>query len=157
MSVSRVRYSAFDTALYFLTFKDRTIKEIKDKLKEKGYSDSDIEDALVKLIDYGYINEKNYAFSYIKSNMNKKGAKLITMELIQKGLDKGVIMEQLSYFQDDEEDIVYSSVCKKYKDVDLDDEKQRRRVFSYFVRRGFKYESVSSALSKYRKNIIKNL
>ena len=66
MNNSKVRYSAFDTALYYITFKDRTKKEISTKLKEKGYSDLDIEEAILKLKEYGYINEENYAFSYIK-------------------------------------------------------------------------------------------
>ena len=30
-------YSAFDTAIYYLTFRDRSRKELCDKLAEKGY------------------------------------------------------------------------------------------------------------------------
>ncbi|MBE5943556.1 MAG: regulatory protein RecX [Lachnospiraceae bacterium] len=151
---SKAIYSAFDTALYYITFKDRTIKEIQGKLKDKGYSDSEIDDATSKLIEYGYINEDNYAFSYIKSNINNKGIKRIKQELLSKGLDKTTIIEQSSMFDICEDDIIINILEKRYPHLDYSKEKEMRKVYSFFVRRGFRYDSISSALSKYRKNSI---
>ena len=153
MSKQNTRFSAFDSALYYLTFKDRTLKEICSKLKEKGYSDSEIDETVLKLQKYGYINEKNYAFSYIKSNINKKGSKLITMELCSKGIPKDIILEELDEFDQQEEDCILNMLSSKYSDVDLEDDRQVRRIYSFFARRGFKYDSISNALSIYRKNI----
>lgn len=155
MNNSKVRYSAFDTALYYITFKDRTLKEIYSKLKDKGYSDLEIEEAIVKLKEYGYINEENYAFSYIKSNLHKKGSRLIAMELSGKGLDKDIINEQLSCFEDNEEETIVDILGTRYSKADFSDEKEIRRIYAFFARRGFKYDSISSALSNYRKNIKK--
>ena len=38
-------YSAFDTAIYYLTFRDRSRKELCDKLTEKGYEEAEIAEA----------------------------------------------------------------------------------------------------------------
>lgn len=152
MNNSKVRYSAFDTALYYITFKDRTKKEISTKLKEKGYSDLDIEEAILKLKEYGYINEENYAFSYIKSNITKKGYKLISMELMNKGVSNEIIREQLLEFEEREEDVIGNILESRYAETDFSDERALRRVYSYFARKGFRYDSISNALSFYRKN-----
>ena len=102
MSKSKAYTSAFDVALNYITFKDRTEKEIHTKLKEKGYSNLDIDETIDKLKEYGYINEENYAFSYIKSNINKKSKKIIKMELLQKGINKDIVDVQLDNIDVDE-------------------------------------------------------
>ena len=57
-------YSAFDTAIYYLTFRDRSRKELCDKLAEKGYEEAEIAEAVEKLMSYGYIDDERYASSY---------------------------------------------------------------------------------------------
>ena len=54
-------YSAFDTAIYYLTFRDRSRKELCDKLTEKGYEEAEIAEAVEKLMSYGYIDDERYA------------------------------------------------------------------------------------------------
>lgn len=152
MNNSKATYSAFDTALYYITFKDRTQKEISAKLRERGYSDSDIEEALDKLKEYRYINEENYALSYIRSNISKKGEGLIVRELLKKGISRDVIERQFSYFDEAEEDVVRNMFETRYADVDLSDECVIRKIYGYFQRRGFRYETISHTLSFYRKN-----
>lgn len=140
------KYSAFDTALYYLSFKDRTIKELSDKLNEKGYSEEDISIAIDKLLYYEYLNDKSYALSYIKGNIKKKGIKLITNELMSKGIAKQDILDaldELEVFDLDEGSIVRDIFDRRFTDVDMSDQKQRRRVIAYFLRRGFSYEAVN--------------
>lgn len=153
MSKSRAKYSAFDTAVYYITFKDRTIKELSDKLKEKGYSSHEIGESIGKLLEYGYINDENYAFSYIKDNINKKGSGRISMELLRKGIDKDIICNKLDLFEDNETDVVSEIISHRYKNADFNDDSEKRRIYSYFARRGFKYENISKAITNYRKNL----
>lgn len=157
MNKSKVTYSAFDTAAYYLTYKDRTEKEVYDKLKEKGYSSQDIDESICKLKMYGYLNDENYALSYIKSNINKKGTKRIYMELAQKGVSKDTIYEQLDEFVIDETGVVEDILYKRYRNVDFNDETQRHRVYGYFMRRGFKQDSISKAITNYKKIMDYNL
>ncbi len=150
MKKSKATYSAFDTAAYYITFKDRTEKEIKDKLKEKGYSSPDIEESIDKLKRYGYLNDENYTLSYIKSNINKKGARLISMELAQKGIAREIISEQFEDVDIDEVGIIEDVLFRRYRNLDISDEAQKRKVFGYFIRRGFKHESISKAIRNYK-------
>lgn len=86
-------YSAFDTAIYYLTFRDRSRKELCDKLTEKGYEEAEIAEAVEKLMSYGYIDDERYASSYIRNQMRAKGRRRITMELSGKGVDSEMTRE----------------------------------------------------------------
>lgn len=157
MSTSKAYHSAFDTALYYITYKDRTKKEICIKLKEKGYSSSDIDYAIEKLMLYGYINEEGYTLSYINSNVGKKSAGRILAELVQRGIDKELILEKLEDFQWSEEESIIHVLESRFSTADFEDERTKRRVYNYFLRRGFHYHTISNALSIYRKNDKNNL
>ena len=151
-----ITYSAFDTALYYLTFRDRSRKELCDKLMEKGYNEEEIEDAIGKLMSYGYIDDERYAKSYICSQMRAKGRRRIAMELSGKGVDAGMTRELFAELAPDEGETIYDLLEKRYGNLDFDDESQMRRMYSFFARRGFRYEDIRRAVSQYSKNNEKN-
>lgn len=154
MDDSKARCSAFDRAVNLLAFKDRTVKELKDKLKDKGYNSEEIEEAVEKLSYYGYLNDENYALSYIRENASKKGKKLILRELQEKGIDKdvvGYVMEEYMEAVDvDEIEVISNVVRRRYADADFNDEKISRRVISFFLRRGFQYDNIKAVMRNYR-------
>lgn len=151
MGYSRAESSAFDTAVHYITFRDRTLKEVHNKLVEKGYSDHDIEEAIAKLKYYGYVDDEHYALSYIRSNAEKKGVKRIKVELSQKGISSDVISQTLEESEIDEVNVIEELLERRYSTTDISDEKARRRIYSFFARRGFSYENISRALSNYKK------
>lgn len=159
MNNSKACYSAFDTAVYLLTFKNRTTKEIADKLKSKGYSDCEIDKAMDKLLEYNFVNDESYTLSYIKSNMNKKGKKLIYRELENKGINKSLAEEKINELSvsDMEESYIDNIFKKRFMTADLNDIKVRNRIQSYFLRRGFSYEKISKIVKNYRENDENNI
>ena len=138
-------YSAFDTAIYYLTFRDRSRKELCDKIAE----------AVEKLMSYGYIDDERYASSYIRNQMRAKGRRRITMELSGKGVDSEMTRELCMELVPDEAETIYDLLERRYGNLDFSDEGQMRRMYSFFARRGFKYEDIRRAVSEYRKNIEK--
>lgn len=145
-------YSAFDTAIYYLTFRDRSRKELEDKLKEKGYDASEIETAIQKLTDYGYINDERYVCTYIKSQMKGKGKRRIIMELNGKGVDSELTQSVFSDVAYDETEAISDLLQRRYSNLDFEDDAQVRRMYAFFARRGFRYEDIRSVVSEYRKN-----
>lgn len=137
------RYTAFDTAIYYISLKDRTTKEIYNKLEDKGYGEHEINTAIEKLLYYRYLDDKKYALSYIKSNINKKGIRLITSELMAKGVDKQDILRALEETDVDEASTVREIYNRRFVDMDMKDQRQRRKVVSYFLRRGFTYDTIN--------------
>lgn len=144
------RYSAFDTAIYYLSFKDNTKKELYNKLIEKGYSEEESEEAINKCLYYGYINDSHYALSYIKSNNRKKGYSIIKRELLLKGIEKETIEDIYSDMELNQDDVIDSIFIKRFNNCDFNDKKVTNRVISYFLRRGFEYDSIRKTMSKYK-------
>ena len=129
MYESKARYSAFDTAVYYITFKDRTVKELRDKLIDKGYSHAEVDDSINLLLEYGYLNDANYALSYIRSNSNNKGINRIRMELTRKGIDKSVISDATENVDFNETDTILDIMNRKYCNINFSDEKAVRRMY----------------------------
>lgn len=152
MESSKAKYSAFDTAVYYLTFKGRTKKEVYDKLKEKGYCSSEIDASISKLEEYGYIDDESYTLSYIKGNLSKKGKKRIKMELLQKGINKTIVESGLEEMTGNEDDVVEEIFRRRFSSINCSEPKEQRRVFSYFARRGFRHESIRKILNSYGKD-----
>lgn len=153
-------YSAFDTAIYYLTFRDRSRKELCDKLAEKGYEEAEIAEAVEKLMSYGYIDDERYASSYIRNQMRAKGRRRITMELSGKGVDSEMTRELCMELVPDEAETIYDLLERRYGNLDFSDEGQMRRMYSFlhggdlsmriFAER---CQNIEKILKKYRKVI----
>ena len=150
MDRSKARCSAFDKAVNLLAFKGRTTQEIIKRLNEKGYSSEEIEEAVEKLSYYGYLNDQSYTISYIMDNASKKGKKLISIELEQKGIDKNILDEVYNDVNIDEEASIDNIIRQRFSQVDLGDDKIYRRTINYLLRRGFTYDSIKRVIKKYR-------
>ena len=143
--------SAFDTALYLLGFKDRTEKELSDKLRDKGYDEEEIEAAIAKCTEYGYINDCRFAAVYARNRMMQKGDRLIRMELSRKGVSDEVSGSAIDDLSRDESEAGFELLNRRYRGQDLSDDSVRRKAFGFLMRRGFSYDSIRQGMSAYEK------
>ncbi len=152
MNNSKAKYTAFDTAVYLLTYKNRTVKEIEDKLVSKGYSEAEIDKAINKLKEYSFVDDENYTLLYIKSNFNKKGEKLIRRELEQKGIERELIRTKIDELEisEKEEEKIEAIFNKRFINLNLDDIKIQNKIYSFFLRRGFSYGKISKIVKNHK-------
>lgn len=140
-----------DYALRLIEFRDRTEKELSDKLKEKGYSENDIDDEIEFLKSYGYINDKRFAehFTHDAISIKKWGKIRIRTELIRKGIDREIIDNSIEdAFLGIEDDRVLSQMQSRFGNSDFSNVKERTRIFNFFMRRGFSAEEIKGAMNK---------
>lgn len=112
------RYEAYYVALKYIKTKLRTRKEIEEYLSKKDYNDFDIDYAVARLEQEKYIDERVYAKSYILDAINLKniGPNKIVMELTNLGIDKNIVLDELSIFTNYiEEEKVYKYIEKSIK------------------------------------------
>ena len=78
--------SAYDEALYFLTPKARTVREVENRLDECNYSEGEIMAAIDRLRNNGLLNDEKFARDFIESRLNTKpgsrGSILLKMRLL---------------------------------------------------------------------------
>lgn len=100
-----VNRSCRDTALQFLSRRERSVQETRNHLIERGFDREEIEEELSALKEFRYLDDDRYAESYIRYAKNKgRGPSRIALELKEKGLDSGLTRELLKeHFDRDEE------------------------------------------------------
>lgn len=93
---------AKERALYLLKSSGKTEAWMKKKLKEAGYPEEAVDYAMNFLKEYGFINDRAYAESYVRSYGNRKSRRQLVYELSQKGVSQEEISEAFSQNQVDD-------------------------------------------------------
>ena len=135
--------ASLEKGIFLLSLRDRTKKELQQKLNEKYRNSRMIDKSVMKLVELGYINDKDYAVSYIMSR--KYGKQRITYNLIQKGIGRETIEE--AYFSIEEEYERNFEDEKLEKAIEKNIKKEENKLIQYLVRQGF---SLNKILSKYK-------
>ena len=138
-------------ALKLITFKDRTEKELIERLKEKKFSEENIEATVEFMKEYGYINDKSYTERYVSDCVKLKawGKNRIRKELLYKGIERELIDKKLDELQFDTREILEKEMEKRFKNADFENPKQRARIFSYFARRGYSLSEIRGAINNF--------
>ena len=121
-------------ALYYLSLRDRTEEELRIKLGGKFRNASSIDRAVKKVREMGYINDHDYALSYIKNS--RFGEKRAEFELMKRGISKKIISEVLALGEGVSD---YDKLKKAIKKVMHKTDKQ---IIQYLIRQGFELEDI---------------
>ena len=105
------RKSAIEAAYSYLDTRMRTCAEVERKLKEKGYDEDEILEAVNELTGMRYLDDYQYALRYYEYNREKRrGSGRAARELAEKGVDA----ETIRYAR---EDFLYSEKVDEYADA----------------------------------------
>lgn len=138
--------ASLEKGIFLLSLKDRTKKELQMKLNEKYRNEKMVEKAVLKLEELGYIDDLNYAVSYI--NSRKYGKQRITYNLLQKGISKEKIEQAYMDIQEETEKDVEDEKLKKaiLKNI----KKEEKKLVQYLVRQGFELDKIFRKLKEYK-------
>jgi len=144
-----VNAKAFNVAANFLKTRERSKKEIRDKLKMKEYLPSVIEKVLEKLERLNIVNDKRFAEMFVRdrTRLNPKGRRALQMELAQKGIDKKTIEEVLleTFSEDVEAESlkkIFEKAEKKYSG--FEDQEKKQKIIKYLFSKGFSWDIIES-------------
>ena len=143
------KLSAFSKAVGYIEKSLKTQKQLQTYLKEKGFLQESIDDAVQKLKEYGYIDDKVYAENYIKTYKDKKGKIKLKFDLLSKGVAADVIEEALQEFVDeDEQYAACEKLLKKYVKNKPQDVKLKSKAYAHLFSKGFSGDIISRAIGK---------
>lgn len=130
-------------AMHLLERMDRTEKQIYDKLLQSGYPQECIDNAILYVKKYHYIDDRRYASNYIRCYQDRKSRLRMQQDLLRKGVSRALIEEVLEEeFQADERIQIRSLLEKRGFDATECDEKERQRCYQFLMRRGFKSSDI---------------
>jgi regulatory protein len=139
--------TALDKALTHLTATQKTEREIRDFLTKKGYLPATVEYVLEKLRGYDFVNDGEYAKSYVAAKSSKKGERLIRMELRAKGIADEDAAEALSEIDEETQLESAKTVLLKYMRGKEMDASTLQKAYRHLLSKGYSYEVAKSALS----------
>lgn len=152
--------TGFDEYIYakkvsydLLSYRIRSAKEIRDKLKAKKISPKVIDKTIIHLNELNFINDEEFAKQYILSSTSSKplGKNLIKQKLLRNGIAEDVIERALTkHYLDDREKEYAQKIFMKYSRTfkKEDNTKNKMKSFSYLVRKGFNYDIINEIINE---------
>ncbi|MGI9252781.1 MAG: regulatory protein RecX [Thermomicrobiales bacterium] len=145
------RARAATAALAFLAYRPRSEKEVRDRLKQKGYSPLAIDHAIEKLAGWRYLDDEDFARRWVehRTTHQPRGTRLIEQELRTRGVNRETVRGAIEDAEIDERAAaieVARDRARRYQDDDP--AVARRKLAAYLARRGFGWDAVRPALDE---------
>lgn len=147
-----LKVKVYNSALRLLGYRMRSINEMRDRLIDKKYPNNIIEETINKLLKMGYLNDVEFAkaFSRDKVISKKIGPLALRVEFIPHKIDEDILEKAIF------------NVYEKYPIIDLIkllldkkkiqsgtklDQKAKKRIYDFLIRKGFKWNDISNVFS----------
>jgi regulatory protein len=139
---------AYFQGLFFLSFRLRSVFEIREYLKKKDWDSEVIILTIERLSQEGQLDDLVFARAWIQTRQlqRSRSKSHLRSELMLKRIDRDLIDEALSELEEDGEDAALDRLIEKMRRQSryLDDKK----LAEYLGRQGFKYGDIKKALAR---------
>jgi regulatory protein len=148
----RANAKALDSAFRILTRRDHTRKELRVKLRQKGFDRAAIERALARCRELGYLDDAKTA-TIIAGHLAESGygPLRVRQTLGQKGLDDALVEQALARCGDEETQVLSARRMLEKKGSRLSREtdpwKRRQKAYRFLVGRGFSSTVINRAIT----------
>ncbi len=155
MDQEAVLKKARSGVLRLLTYRDRSVSEVKEYLLRKSYP-ADIRELVIEeMIGYGYLDDRRFAanlISYRKAGGH--GLLRVRYEMQQKGVKRQIIDELIDENFDQDQDLVkIKELLKKREPLSgAVDQRWINRQASFLKRRGFQDTLIIEAINEYNRS-----
>ncbi|MCR5690811.1 MAG: recombination regulator RecX [Eubacterium sp.] len=127
-------------AMDLLLLKDRTVKELQDRLAKAGFSPEAVKGAIDYVDSYGYLDDERYARTYLDYHKGQRSRRELAYKLEQKGISRETVTLVLEDYQgQDEREAVTRLLTKRLKGRDpreLTYEDWQKHL-AYLARKGY--------------------
>lgn len=148
------KLSAIKYATYLLQFSDKSERVLRNKMREKEYSDEIISEALEVLRSGGIINDENLCLRKYLSIANSKlyGPSRIRSELFAKGFT-GEDIKNAENLADIDFYELCTELCERLLSrgkVNLSDRNDRDKFKAKLARYGYGFDAINHALGQFK-------
>jgi len=134
-------------ALYLLGSMERTEDQLRSKLRQNFYP----EDIILQVVDYvksyHYVDDERYVKYFIDYKSASKSKAQIMNLLMQKGVSKELIEDELNKLDENSEiQLIEKFVNKKRIDLQCISRVEKQKLYAQLLRKGFKSQDISRIL-----------
>lgn len=144
---------AFDKACGFLSYRQRSVDEIKKYLDKRGYSEHK-NSVVSRLAGVGLLDDRSFAESWVRERSAGRGygSRRLRMELARLGIERELVEGALEreYPPESESECAARIAINKAGKLPGENNDKRQKIYGFLIRRGFPgniaKEAVESAL-----------
>jgi regulatory protein len=152
---SDTKVKAYQIATRFLSYRSRSIYELRTRLERDNIDSSIIDRTIQKLLDQQLLDDNRFAELFTESRILHRpvGISRLRRELRQKGIDEEIIARiEEQYFNDEDElkRAMQAADKKLRSDRSTDPLVRKRRLAAHLGRRGFNWDTINRLLEQLR-------
>lgn len=140
---------AVEQAARFLSYRPRSISEVRRNLAQKGMDAATIDEALARLEHLGYVDDRAFARFWVsnRDEFKPRGPLALRQELREKGVSNAIIDEVLADV--DFADAAYRAARQRASRLQgLDRRAFRQKLYQHLARRGFRSETIRDVIAR---------
>lgn len=141
-------------AVWLLEKRDYSEKELFKKISGK-YSEKEAAEAVAKMIDFGYVDDRKYARRLAEKYFASYGKKRVSEELYKRGIDREIaaVAIEETYNRETTAEKISALIKIKTKGNFPEDRKERDKLFAFLCRKGFSSGEIADALRRLKEEI----
>lgn len=126
--------------------------KLREKLKEGFYSEEIIEEAILYVKSFHYVDDYDYACQYIFYHKEAESRRKIEEKLMQKGIDKTTLQQAIedSYEEEEQQKLEVKQARKllekKKYDIETMDWKEKQKVYAFLLRKGIRASIIKKVM-----------
>lgn len=155
----KAKQRTMDRAVRLLAAKPRSVGELRERLLEKSWTNSQIvDDILQKLEEYKYLDDKQYAKDLATSKLRQKpqGKRKLKQTISQKKLDRETVEQAIDHAFEKmpEAELIQTAIEKRIRVKGVPDTREDlKKFYDHLLRQGFSYGLIREKLSEVLKLI----
>lgn len=142
--------TAFSKVIKYISSTIKTEKQIKDYLKRKEYNQSTIEYVIGKLKEYNYIDDEQFARSFVLTYASKYGKLKLISALRSKGITEEVIDNVFTDELKIESNIM--QVAEKYLKNKEKSPQTFMKLSRFLCSRGYDFDEINRIVNELKKD-----
>ena len=149
---AKAKERTMNRAVKLLAAKPRSVKELRERLLEKEWTNGAIVDeVLKKLEEYNYLNDEQFARDFAASKLRQKplGKRRLQQTLSRKKLDKETVEQAIEtvYEKTPEDEIIERAIEKRLRLKGKPETREdTKKFYDFLLRQGFSYDLVSTKM-----------
>lgn len=137
------KQSAKSVAVRLLSRREHSAFEIRAKLTKREFDNSEIEQAIVELIQGDWLSDERFAEAYIRMRQLKGfGPIRISIELNERGVNESIVEAYLHAGETSWSQTLVVQYKKKYKNKAIEDYSDKAKRVRFLQYRGFSLDSI---------------
>jgi len=130
---------AFQNALHFISYRERSEDEVRRKLADKGFSEPVVDHTIERLREHKILDDARFAQTWVENRaaFRPRGHRVLALS---EATDEDTLAYQAA-----------ERMAKRFASLDRDE--FRKKMYAFLARRGFNYETIAQTVNRLWKEL----